>query len=134
MCLLWIIVYTQDQVAKRIEATLPLVGDTPGHLFTRRPWQSFWFAAQVGACLDLWGKDGTLVDALELAKSFLAPCDVLNALWPCAVQEQRVSELRERLDQACAVARVDPPLTPEYNVPSVLRAVPHGGYHHAYAT
>lgn len=125
-------VYTQDQVAKRVDATLPALGEPAGDIFSRRPWQLFWFAAQVVACLELWAQDNTLADALALAKAFLVPCDVMNALWPCPDQEARVGALRERLEHACALARVPPPMHPEYSLPPVLRPEPHGAY--AFAT
>lgn len=33
--------------------------------------------------MTLWRNDQTLRNALELAKSLLAPVEVMNALWPC---------------------------------------------------
>jgi hypothetical protein len=75
-------------------------------------------------CLQLWSQDNTLAPALELAKKFLVPCDVLGALWPCDTQTHKVGELRKRLDQACAVSGVPLPLSPVHALAPVLRARP----------
>ena len=59
------------------------LGETPGHLLSRRPFQVSWFSSQVAICLALWGYDRSLMQALELAKTFLIPLDALCILWPC---------------------------------------------------
>lgn len=60
------------------------LGETSGHLLSRRPFQVTWFSSQVAICLALWQYDRTLLQALELAKSFLIPLDCLVVLWPGA--------------------------------------------------
>jgi hypothetical protein len=75
-------VFYQGQIAQRVNALVQLVGEPRAHVFSRRPWQATWFATQVAVCLQLWTQDRTLSDALALGKSFLTPCDVLDALWP----------------------------------------------------
>lgn len=75
-------VYYQEQIAKGTKAAVLQLGEAPGHLLSRRPFQVNWIATQVMICLSLWNYDRSLVHALELAKSFLIPLDVLNALWP----------------------------------------------------
>ena len=74
--------YYQEQIAKGTKAAVLQLGEAPGHLLSRRPFQVNWIATQVMICLSLWNYDRSLVHALELAKSFLIPLDVLNALWP----------------------------------------------------
>ena len=85
-------VYYQDQVAQRVKNAVLEVGEKRGHLLTRRPFQSLWFASQVSICLALWGYDKSLIQALDLAKTFLIPLDTLDALWPCAGESPAFSE------------------------------------------
>ena len=59
------------------------LGETQGHLLSKRPFQTVWYCSQVRICIELWKYDGSLTHALELAKSFLIPLETLNALWPC---------------------------------------------------
>ena len=73
----------QAQVAHRVKESVLQLGETQGHLLSRRPFQVTWFSSQVAICLGLWEFDHRLINALELAKTFLIPLDVLNALWPC---------------------------------------------------
>lgn len=75
-------VYYQDQIVLGTKAAVLQLGEAPGHLLSRRPFQVNWIATQVMICLSLWDYDRSLVRALDLAKSFLIPLDVLNALWP----------------------------------------------------
>ena len=75
--------YYQSQVAQRVKNSVRELGETPGHLLSRRPFQSQWYSSQVSICLALWAYDHELTQALELAKSFLIPLDTLNVLWPC---------------------------------------------------
>lgn len=77
-------VYYQDQVAQRVRDSVRELGEAPGHLLSRRPFQTQWYPSQVSICLALWNNDRTLAQALELAKSFLVPIDTLNVLWPCS--------------------------------------------------
>ncbi|KAH9932503.1 uncharacterized protein B0H18DRAFT_871123 [Fomitopsis serialis] len=114
--------YYQDQIAKGVKAAVLQLGEAPGHLLSRRPFQVNWIATQVMICLSLWNYDRSLVHALELAKSFLIPLDVLNVLWPSAVQRVRRDELRQRLEEACVSARLPPPLPAELTLPPILRA------------
>lgn len=76
-------VYYQDQVIKRVKASIPHLGEPQGHLLTRRPFHVTWFSSQLAICLSLWNNDRSLSTALELGKSVLALLDILNALWPC---------------------------------------------------
>ena len=78
-----VLVYYQDQVAQRVKNAVLHVGQNNGHLLTRRPFQSLWYTSQVSICLALWNYDRTLIQALELAKTFLIPVETLDALWPC---------------------------------------------------
>jgi hypothetical protein len=91
------------------------------------------FTSLVSRCLALWDGDRELLRALELAKTFLAPTEVLNSLWPCqgthplnplsslylpnlmisvicAAFHSRGKELRAQLSQACVSAGIPPPL------------------------
>lgn len=95
-------------------------------------------------CLTLWDYDHSLFHALDLAKGFLIPLDALNVLWPCpgesvfisgklemklkyvpglTVQRATCEELRRRLTQACATARVQAPLPPHISLPPKLQAI-----------
>lgn len=76
-------VYYQDQVAKRVKKSVMYLEEEPGRLLSRRPFQVSWFSSQVAICLALWSYDHTLMQALELAKTFLIPLDALCILWPC---------------------------------------------------
>ncbi|KAI0074422.1 hypothetical protein K474DRAFT_1601483 [Panus rudis PR-1116 ss-1] len=116
--------YYQDQVAKRVRASVMHLGDEPGHLLSRRPFQATWFASQVAICLALWNYDRSLINALELAKSFLIPLDALNALWPCTVQDIRRNQLRLQIEEACRTAGITPPLPPELSLPTILLRTP----------
>ncbi|KAH8995196.1 hypothetical protein EDB86DRAFT_3077673 [Lactarius hatsudake] len=82
---------------------------TAAHIFLRRPFEIGWFTNQVETCLGLWEGDRDLLHALELAKTFLAPTEVLNALWPCAAFHARGKALRVQLSQACANSGIPPP-------------------------
>ncbi|KAI9437449.1 hypothetical protein H4582DRAFT_2057821 [Lactarius indigo] len=117
--------FYQEQVAKRVKNSLLLTrhgaGDrvpsvpanttspTAAHIFLRRPFEIGWFTNQVETCLALWEGDRDLLHALELAKTFLAPTEVLNALWPCAAFHARGKALRAKLSQACANSGIPPP-------------------------
>lgn len=117
------------------------VGEAQGHLLTRRPFQMTWFSSQVAICLGLWEFNPELMHALELAKAFLIPLDVLNALWPCPGasssafeettwltanlgQRTRRDELRRRLENACLSAGLHPPLPEDLTLPPILRRNP----------
>ncbi|EJF65212.1 hypothetical protein DICSQDRAFT_166265 [Dichomitus squalens LYAD-421 SS1] len=115
----------QDQVAQRVKESVLHVGEAQGHLLTRRPFQVTWFSDQVAICLGLWEYNPELMHALELAKAFLIPLDVLNALWPCPGQRTRGDELRRRLEDACLSAGIHPPLPEEVTLPPILRRHPH---------
>ncbi|KAI0929798.1 hypothetical protein AcV5_006666 [Taiwanofungus camphoratus] len=114
--------FYQEQVAKRIKSSVLQLGETPGHLLSRRPFQVTWFATQVVICLALWAYDRSLIHALELAKSFLIPLDVLNVLWPSPAHRHRCDELRQRLEEACSSARLPLPLPAGLTLPPILRA------------
>ncbi|THH31408.1 hypothetical protein EUX98_g2788 [Antrodiella citrinella] len=113
--------YYQGQVAKRVKNSVMHLGETPGHLLSRRPFQVSWFSSQVAICLALWTYDRGLMDALDLAKTFLIPLDALCILWPCEGQRARRDELRQQLEAACAAAGIQPPLHAEVSLPPILR-------------
>lgn len=112
--------YYQEQVARRVKDEVLEVGTRPGHLLTRRPFQGLWYASQVSICLALWGYDHTLMQALELAKTFLIPLDALDALWPCREQRTRTETLRGRLRDACIQAGIASPLPTDLTLPPQL--------------
>ncbi|KAK7692152.1 hypothetical protein QCA50_003771 [Cerrena zonata] len=112
----------QDQIATRVKASVLQLGQAPsGHLLSKRPFQTTWFASQVAICLALWNYDQRLINALDLAKSFLIPLDALNALWPSPVQRHRRDELRVQVEHACRAANVTPPLDPHLTLPPLLQ-------------
>lgn len=134
------VVHYQDQIATRVKASVLQLGQAPsGHLLSKRPFQTTWFASQVAICLALWNYDHALINALDLAKSFLIPLDALNALWPSQgtcrpclyispimlicpiVQRHRRDELRLQVEQACRAANATPPLDPHLTLPPLLQ-------------
>ncbi|ETW81210.1 hypothetical protein HETIRDRAFT_245172, partial [Heterobasidion irregulare TC 32-1] len=106
-----------EQVAKRVKSSIHRLSEPNGHLFLRRPFQISWFTGQMAICLDLWFGDSALVRALELAKSFLVPIEVLNAMWPCPAYRSQCDDLRSQLHKACAMAGIPSPLAPEFLLP-----------------
>ena len=103
-------VYYQEQVAKRVKNSLSHITEPSGFMILRRPYHIGWLTNQVSTyvlcrcdilspsltrfgfgffvfdllrCLALWEGDRELLRALELAKTLLAPTEVLNSLWPC---------------------------------------------------
>ncbi|KII92940.1 hypothetical protein PLICRDRAFT_679940 [Plicaturopsis crispa FD-325 SS-3] len=113
--------YYQAQVIQLVKQSVPQLGETQGHMLTRRPFQVGWFTSQLAICLSLWNHDHSLINALDLAKSILMPLDVLNALWPCPMQQNQCESLRKRLSEACTAAGLPQPLPTEYNLPAALR-------------
>ncbi|KAI0694263.1 hypothetical protein BC835DRAFT_1015031 [Cytidiella melzeri] len=113
--------YYQDQVAQRVKTSVRELGETSGHLLSRRPFQTHWYSSQVSICLALWNYDHSLIHALELAKSFLIPLDSLSVLWPCPSQSVRCQELRARLTDACIAAGLQTPLPTNLSLPLVLQ-------------
>jgi hypothetical protein len=114
--------YYQDQVIKRVKSSINHLGDSQGHLLTRRPFQVTWFSSQLAICLSLWNSDRSLSSALVLAKSVIVLIDILNVLWPCPLQHSRTDELRKRLGEACIAAGVAQPYPPDYSLPAILKA------------
>ncbi|KAI0829772.1 hypothetical protein BC628DRAFT_1477485 [Trametes gibbosa] len=112
--------FYQTQVARRARASVAQLGQAEGHLLSRRPFQVTWFSNQVNIALGLWEYDHQLMRALDLAKDFLVPLDVLNALWPCPEQASHRDELRRRLHDACLAAGHPPPPPVEANLPPIL--------------
>ncbi|RPD58663.1 hypothetical protein L227DRAFT_587060 [Lentinus tigrinus ALCF2SS1-6] len=117
----------QAQVAHRVKESVLQLGETQGHLLSRRPFQVTWFSSQVAICLGLWEFDHRLINALELAKTFLIPLDVLNALWPCPEQRMRRDELRQRLEAVCLAAGLPAPLPKELTLPPILQRTLNSG-------
>jgi hypothetical protein len=129
--LMWTIpVFFQDQIAQRVNTLAQFVGEPRAHVFSRRPWQATWFATQVAICLQLYAQDPTLTNALALGKSFLQPCDILDALWQSPHHQERTSKLRERLEAICDAVNISRPL-PAISIlpPALLNAV--GAVSHA---
>ncbi|KAJ6502935.1 hypothetical protein C8R47DRAFT_969624 [Mycena vitilis] len=110
------IVY-QDAVLKRVAMSIQYVDDPRGHQLTQRPFAVTWFYHQLAICLLLWENDTSLEDVLELAKSFLVPLDVMNALWPCELIEMQCRALRKRLTAHCRSAGHEPPPPADYTLP-----------------
>jgi len=109
--------YYQEQVAKRVKNSLTRITEPSVHVVLRRPYHINWFTNQIATCLALWESDRDLLRALELAKTFLAPTEALNSLWPCQTFHLRGNTLRAQLSQACASAGIPlpmPPTTPDF--------------------
>ncbi|KAJ3710147.1 hypothetical protein EV361DRAFT_336843 [Lentinula raphanica] len=115
--------YYQDQVIKRVKISIQEITDPRGHQLTRRPFQATWFSNQLSICLMLFHHDQSLIPALELGKSILVPIDVMNALWPCPLQQRHCAILREQLTKACNAAGIDPPSDPEFSIPPALQSM-----------
>lgn len=98
MLILYVPVYYQDQVGRRVRESVMRLGDEHGHLLSRRPFQVTWFSSQVAICLALYNYDRSLITALDLAKSFLIPLDALNALWPCEGEHSRSWDVLSLMD------------------------------------
>ncbi|KAF8814824.1 hypothetical protein BYT27DRAFT_7156612 [Phlegmacium glaucopus] len=114
--------FHQDQVIRRVNNIVHQLNGPSGHQLTRRPFRINWFINQLAICLVLWSHDTNLDDALKLAKSILIPIDILNALWPCPVIQQKCDSLRQQLVDACTSTNVELPFPPSYSVPSFLRS------------
>jgi hypothetical protein len=109
--------FYQEQFAKRVKSSLTHITEPSALVVLRRPYHVSWFTTQVATCLALWESDKDLLRALELAKTFLAPTEALNCLWPCQTFHMRGKALRAQLSQACASAGIPPPLpltTPDF--------------------
>jgi len=118
--------FYQEQVAKRAKNSLTRITEASAQIVLRRPYHVGWFTNQVATCLALWESDRDLLRALELAKTFLAPTEVLISLWPCQTFHLRGKELRAQLSQACAISGIPPPLpptTPDFALHPVTRAM-----------
>ncbi|KIK57927.1 hypothetical protein GYMLUDRAFT_228507 [Collybiopsis luxurians FD-317 M1] len=115
--------YYQDQVMKRVKLSIQDIADPRGHQLTRRPFQATWFSNQLSICLLLYHHDPGLVAALDLAKSFVIPLDVMNVLWPCPLQQRHCDMLRQQLIDACTSAGMEPPLDPEFSIPPALQSI-----------
>lgn len=98
-------VFYQQQVARRAHQSVRQLGEAEGYLFARRPFQVTWFANQVAIALGLWEYDHGLMNALSLAKQFLIPLDVLNAIWPCPGEPRQDLALH----RACVLTRSSRP-------------------------
>ncbi len=140
--------------------SIQYVSDPRGQQLTQRPFSVTWFYHQLAmfvhrllsilalgsdararfSCLLLWENDASLGDVLELAKSFLVPLDVMNALWPCerafrppchvdcadfdflaTVIQLQCTALRKRLTAHCRAAGHEPPTPPNYDLPMPRR-------------
>lgn len=115
--------FYQDQISKNLKAAMLQVTEAPGQQLSRRPFQVNWVSSQVMICLALWEFDHAFVHALEQAKTFLTPLDVLNVLWPSPAQRSRCDKIRQRLEEACATAGIPSPLPAELTLPPVLHSL-----------
>ncbi|KAJ7108623.1 hypothetical protein C8R44DRAFT_636323 [Mycena epipterygia] len=108
-------------MAQLLEGGLHTVTGNSNNNLSRQPFYVFWFMGQVSRGLTLWQYDNSLTVALDVCKNLLAPIDYLTALWPCAEQRYRYESLRDRLRDACDIARValPPPLNLSLPVPSI---------------
>jgi len=113
--------YYQSHTAKRFEIILHDGRDPQSQVLARRPFYVWWFMSQLAISMSLWVHDNSLVQALDLCKSFLVPLDILSALWPCKVQRERYLELREELAEHCDKARLPPPPPIDFSLPVSLR-------------
>ncbi|KAJ6496098.1 hypothetical protein C8R45DRAFT_984957 [Mycena sanguinolenta] len=112
----------QAEVVKRVTASIQYLSDSRGQQLTQRPYAVTWFYHQLAICLLLWENDTSLVDVLELAKSFLIPLDVLNALWPCDLIQLQCTALRKRLTAHCRSAGLELPPPPNtISLPNPIR-------------
>ena len=95
----------------------------------------------VNRSMSLWVYDNTLVQALDLCKSFLVTLDILSALWPCpgkvlhistsmypviltlsvTAQQKQYRALRDELTINCEKARLPPPPPSDFTLPISLR-------------
>ncbi|KAJ6556266.1 hypothetical protein B0H19DRAFT_1152298 [Mycena capillaripes] len=114
-------IYYQAEVVKRVTMSIQYVSDPRGHQLTQRPFSVPWFYHQLAICLLLWENDSSLGDVLELAKSFLVPLDVMNALWPCELIQLQCTALRKRLTAHCRSAGHEPPPPSNYSLPHTRR-------------
>ncbi|KAF8137874.1 hypothetical protein K438DRAFT_2023529 [Mycena galopus ATCC 62051] len=105
-------IYYQAEVVKRVTMSIQYISDSRGQQLTQRPFTVTWFYHQLAICLLIWESDTSLSDVLELAKSFLVPLDVLNALWPCDLIQLQCTALRKRLTAHCRSAGHEPPPPP----------------------
>jgi hypothetical protein len=111
--------YYSDQLVKRVRTSASQPGQPPGYALARNPLQVPWFTTQVSICLRLWNSDRTLIQALELAKSFLLSVDTLNTIFPCHALSIHRDELHEELEDACIFSGLAPPVRPEYSLPPI---------------
>ncbi|KAK7055767.1 Zn(2)-C6 fungal-type domain-containing protein [Favolaschia claudopus] len=114
-------IYYQAEVVKRVTLSIQYTPDPRGQQLTQRPYSVTWFYHQLAICLLLWENDTTLGDVLELAKSFLVPLDLLNALWPCELIQLQCTALRKRLAAHCRSAGHEPPPPPNPSIPNLRR-------------
>ncbi|KAJ7194475.1 hypothetical protein B0H12DRAFT_714134 [Mycena haematopus] len=117
-------IYYQAEVIKRVTMSIQYLSDSRGQQLTQRPFAVTWFYHQLAICLLLWESDTSLVNVLELAKSFLVPLDVLNALWPCDLIQLQCTALRKRLTAHCRSAGHEPPPPPNISLPVHIRHNP----------
>ncbi|KAJ7169913.1 hypothetical protein C8R46DRAFT_217813 [Mycena filopes] len=114
-------IHYQSEVVKRVTISIQFVSDSRGQQLTQKPFSVTWFYHQLAICLLLWEHDAALGDVLELAKSFLVPLDVMNALWPCELIQLRCNALRKRLAAHCRSAGHEPPQPTNYTLPGDRR-------------
>ncbi|KAJ7137570.1 hypothetical protein C8R43DRAFT_1072243 [Mycena crocata] len=112
-------IYSQDEVLKRVIISIQYLSDPRGQHLTQRPFAVTWFYHQLAICLLLWENDTSLGEVLTLAKSFLVPLDVMNALWPCQLIQLQCAALRKRLAAHCRSAGHEPPSPSNYSLPTI---------------
>ncbi|KAJ7451943.1 hypothetical protein FB451DRAFT_1051080, partial [Mycena latifolia] len=106
----WHLVQYQNEVIRRVTLSIQYLSDPRGTQLTQRPFAVTWFYHQLAICLLLWENDTSLGAVLDLAKAFLVPLEVMNALWPCPLIQLQCTALHKRLAAHCRSAGVEPPL------------------------
>ncbi|KAJ7633303.1 hypothetical protein B0H17DRAFT_1108091 [Mycena rosella] len=99
----------QNEVIQRVTLSIQYLSDPRASPLAQRPFAVPWFYHQLAICLLLWENDTALGEVLELAKLFLYPLGVMNALWPCPLIQQQCTALQKRLDAHCRAAGHAPP-------------------------
>jgi len=106
----------QAAVVKHLMYGLHRVTGQAGGSIVHRPFFVFWFMGQMSRALTLWNCDNTLVVALDVSKTMMAPVEYLMSLWPCNTQRLRYESLRQRLEQSCITAGITPPTRSEVSL------------------
>ncbi|KAI0754624.1 hypothetical protein C8Q80DRAFT_1247411 [Daedaleopsis nitida] len=96
---------TQTWVCNRLYEALK----NPEDESRQRPLFIFWLMAHISRALALFKGDPTLLVALDAAKSFSAPLELLMWFWPSQSTREQWEPLRYQLVHACLKGGVAPP-------------------------